>query len=69
MGRPGTVSANASHDSARVRIKARFHPEPRPLALFYPPKWGINDRIPAAARSTAVGQVLLSESEHLPLAA
>lgn len=31
--------------SNRVRIKARFRPTQRPLKLFYPPKWGINDRL------------------------
>lgn len=33
--------------SNRVRIKARFSPTPQPLELFYPPKWQINDRLPA----------------------
>lgn len=33
--------------SSRVRIKARFRPHPEPLELFYPPKWGLNDRLPA----------------------
>jgi len=39
--------------SARTRIKARFTASPEPLRLFFPPKWGINERaaatqIPAA---------------------
>jgi 5-hmdU DNA kinase-like protein len=34
--------------SNRVRIKARFAPTPRPLSLFYPPKWGLNGRLPAS---------------------
>lgn len=29
--------------SNRVRIKARFSPNPKRLPLFYPPKWGINE--------------------------
>jgi 5-hmdU DNA kinase, helical domain len=32
----------------RHRIKAKFKPSPEPLSLFYPPKWGINDRLPGA---------------------
>jgi len=34
--------------SARTRIKAPFTPAAAPLRLFFPPKWGINDRLPAA---------------------
>ena len=34
--------------SARVRIKARFHPSPEPFDLFYPPKWGLNESLPRA---------------------
>jgi hypothetical protein len=37
--------------SNRVRIKQEFHADPTPLELFYPPKWGINDRLPVAAES------------------
>ena len=33
--------------SARKRIKARFSPTPEPLRLFFPPKWGINRKLPA----------------------
>ena len=32
--------------SERVRIKHRFGPSPLPLPLFYPPKWGINSKVP-----------------------
>lgn len=32
--------------SARVRIKARFKPTIEGLRLFFPPKWGVNDRLP-----------------------
>lgn len=39
--------------SNRTRIKATFTPFPEPLRLFYPPKWGLNERVadalPAAA--------------------
>jgi hypothetical protein len=34
--------------SNRSRIKASFTPSPEPLRLFYPPKWGINERLPRA---------------------
>jgi hypothetical protein len=32
--------------SDRRRIKTRFRPTPRPVELFYPPKWNINDQLP-----------------------
>jgi alpha-glutamyl/putrescinyl thymine pyrophosphorylase clade 1 len=32
--------------SARKRIKARFIPTPEPIRLSFPPKWGINDKLP-----------------------
>ena len=32
--------------SARKRIKTRFLTSPDPVQLFFPPKWGINERIP-----------------------
>ena len=32
--------------SARVRIKAKFTAAPKPVKLFFPPKWDINDKIP-----------------------
>lgn len=34
--------------SNRSRIKARFFPSPEPLPLYFPPKWGINERLPKA---------------------
>jgi hypothetical protein len=33
--------------SARKRIKARFTATPEPVRLFFPPKWGINDKLPS----------------------
>lgn len=36
--------------SDRSRIKARFSPSDAPLELFYPPKWGLNERLPNSAR-------------------
>jgi hypothetical protein len=35
--------------SARKRIKARFSASPEPIQLFFPPKWGINDKLPRGA--------------------
>jgi hypothetical protein len=32
--------------SARERIKARFAPSVRPVRMFFPPKWGLNDKLP-----------------------
>jgi hypothetical protein len=37
--------------SNRQRIKTTFRPTPQPLELFYPPKWGINERLPKEARA------------------
>lgn len=34
--------------SARSRIKKRFDVDPSRLTLFFPPKWGVNGRIPAS---------------------
>lgn len=33
--------------SARKRIKTRFSISPKPMQLFFPPKWGINHRLPS----------------------
>lgn len=35
--------------SARKRIKARFTPSAESMELFFPPKWGINDKLPKEA--------------------
>lgn len=43
--------------SARSRIKSRFVPSAEPLQLFFPPRWGLNDRLPARL-SMAVGSQL-----------
>jgi 5-hmdU DNA kinase, helical domain len=32
--------------SNRVRIKAKYHASSRPLPLFFPPKWGLNQKLP-----------------------
>jgi alpha-glutamyl/putrescinyl thymine pyrophosphorylase clade 1 len=33
--------------SSRTRIKARFSANPDPIRLYLPPKWGLNDKVPA----------------------
>jgi|AntDryMetagUQ889_1029465.scaffolds.fasta_scaffold04033_2 hypothetical protein len=40
--------------SARKRIKARFSVTPEPIELFFPPKWGINGKLP---ESPVLGEV------------
>lgn len=40
--------------SNRVKIKAKFKPDPEPLPpLFFPPKWGINDKLPAQPKAVS----------------
>jgi hypothetical protein len=41
--------------SNRVRIKQEYRRTPEPLRLFFPPKWGINDRLNALGRGEPVG--------------
>lgn len=38
--------------SARSRIKARFKITPKPIDLFFPPKWGINELLPSSSAVT-----------------
>lgn len=40
--------------TGRVRIKQKFEPTLRPIDLFYPPKWKLNDKICVAASRHAV---------------
>jgi 5-hmdU DNA kinase-like protein len=35
--------------TGRTRIKQRFEPTPKPMELFYPPKWTLNEKIRAGA--------------------
>jgi len=35
--------------TGRTRIKQKFSAQPQPIDFWYPPKWGINDRIAAGA--------------------
>ena len=39
--------------SARKRIKTKFQATPEPITYFFPPKWGINDRVATAAQRSA----------------
>ena len=43
-----------SHVSGRKRIKQRFRPNPESLLLYFPPKWGLNDRV---NRFSAISQL------------
>ncbi len=49
--------------SARKRIKARFNASPEPIQLFFPPKWGINDRVP---NEPVFGEPLLPIRQEQP---
>lgn len=43
--------------SGRTRIKQTFKPRSQPLAVWYPPKWGINDRISCNSNFQAEGLI------------
>ena len=34
--------------TGRRRIKRKFNPNPEPISLFYPPKWGLNEKVTAS---------------------
>jgi hypothetical protein len=55
--------------SNRQRIKQSYSPHPRPLRLFYPPKWAINDWLPGQSLHLASGAVVDTSagSEQLTL--
>lgn len=38
----------AAGASGRTRIKQIFAPDPTPIAYWYPPKWGINEKVAAS---------------------
>jgi hypothetical protein len=46
--------------SNRQRIKVNFTPSTEPLPLFYPPKWGLNARLPRSAVAGPAQQPLLN---------
>lgn len=37
--------------NGRTRIKQKYRPSKEPLRVWYPPKWGINERIPPELRA------------------
>jgi hypothetical protein len=40
--------------TGRLRIKQKFEPTPEPIALFYPPKWKLNEKIRVTAPQRAI---------------
>jgi hypothetical protein len=42
--------------TGRTRIKQKFEPNPKPIDLFYPPKWKLNEKISACA-DTPFGEI------------
>ncbi len=40
----------------RTRIKQRFRPLPDPIEVWFPPKWGLNDRLPRAGSVSSTAQ-------------
>jgi hypothetical protein len=51
--------------SGRTRIKQMFRPEGELAAPWYPPKWGINDRIPDYPTAQPVGDLFARSDEAL----
>jgi 5-hmdU DNA kinase, helical domain len=49
--------------SARKRIKARFTQSAEPIALFFPPKWGINDKLPLDKVLGTAGRADIEEEQ------
>jgi hypothetical protein len=54
------VHPDVSGMGGRSRIKQRFEPSPDPVQVWFPPKWGLNDRLPSqpvirSDRLTALG--------------
>lgn len=50
--------------TGRTRIKQKFEPIPKPIELFYPPKWNLNDKISTAPLGSIKGpQPPLNEAE------
>lgn len=45
--------------SARSRIKAKFTPATAAVDLYFPPKWGINDRLPVVHKSMPEREMVL----------
>lgn len=47
------VHPDISGVTNRTRIKQKFRPRVEPIAYWYPPKWGLNDRIENGAHSVS----------------
>lgn len=52
--------------SARSRIKARFTVTPQPIDLFFPPKWGINERLPSSSIVTDTIERIPTQYKSVP---
>ncbi len=52
--------------SARVRIKQEYKPATRPLPLFYPPKWGVNDLLTVKSAHSPTSQTVCEASSFAP---
>lgn len=50
--------------TGRTRIKQKFSPTSKPLVFWYPPKWGLNDRI---ASGLLPNEIAASESDNEPV--
>lgn len=51
----------------RKRMKSKFTPDSRPIAYFFPPKWGINGERPAAGVAASdQGSQIGSSFRHTP---
>jgi len=53
--------------SNRVRIKQEYKYTPRPLTLFFPPKWDVNELVPRYGRPKVSCGQLQIENPTLPL--
>lgn len=49
--------------TGRLRIKQKFKASSKPIPLFYPPKWGINDAINRDFSNGQVSQTLFNERD------
>jgi hypothetical protein len=52
--------------SNRKRIKATFEPNQHPIEYFFPPKWGLNERIASELPRTEVAFTLPHSPQHGP---
>ena len=45
--------------SGRTRIKQRFQPSPEPVRAWFPPKWGLNERVATAVSDSRLNELPL----------